>query len=111
MAGRKLRYSVTVRDDRGDSHTFGPEETVPAWASKQITNPGAWADDKAADDSGDPDQGDGTVAIPPKSGRGSGIQAWMEYAAGKVPVTGEMTRDDIIAALEHAGVPTETAGD
>lgn len=45
--------------------------------------------------------------IPPRGGAGSGREAWADYASGKVPVTDDMTRDDIIAALEEASVPTE----
>jgi hypothetical protein len=42
------------------------------------------------------------VDPPPKSGRGSGRQAWADFAdyAG-VPVDDGMTRDDIVAAVEH----------
>lgn len=45
--------------------------------------------------------------IPPRGGAGSGREAWADYAAGRVPITEDMTRDDIIDALEEASVPTE----
>lgn len=65
--------------------------------------------------SGDPGTGDATrtpqdamVPVPPKGGPGSGRPAWAEYAAANgIVVTDEMrSRDDIIAALDLAGVPT-----
>lgn len=40
----KLAYHVHVVDDNGDIKVFGPDDTVPAWARKKITNPSAWAD-------------------------------------------------------------------
>lgn len=54
----------------------------------------------------DPTEDDGPVP-PPKGGAGSGRDAWAEYAtAHRVPLT-DGARDDIIAALDAAGVPTE----
>ncbi|HWU21556.1 MAG TPA: hypothetical protein VN088_08525 [Nocardioides sp.] len=45
---------------------------------------------------------------PPRSGRGSGTEAWASYAASNgVAVEDGASRDDIIAALDEAGVPTE----
>lgn len=43
----KLRLAtfMHVRDELGRSHAFGPEDEVPAWARKQITNPKAWGYD------------------------------------------------------------------
>lgn len=56
------------------------------------------------------DGGDGEDAseVPPQSGRGSGKDAWAAYAeAHGVTVDEDATRDQIIADLEAAGVPTE----
>ncbi|MGW5556860.1 hypothetical protein ACWER9_06510 [Micromonospora sp. NPDC003944] len=45
---------------------------------------------------------------PPKGGAGSGAPTWREYAAKKgVDVAEDASREDVIAALEAAGVPTE----
>ena len=45
---------------------------------------------------------------PPKGGPGSGAPAWREYAASKdVEVADDASREDVIAALTEAGVPTE----
>lgn len=45
---------------------------------------------------------------PPRSGAGSGRDAWAAYAADRqVPVTDDMTRDDIAAAVD-AATPKES---
>lgn len=54
---------------------------------------------------GVPAQADGP---PPKGGAGSGAPAWREYAASKgVEVAEDASREDVIAALTDAGIPTE----
>lgn len=51
---------------------------------------------------------EGTSTLPPKSGRGSSDDAWRTYAGNNgVEVADDAKRDDIIAALNEAGVPTE----
>lgn len=47
---RKLTTHVTLLDDNGDRHTFGPDDTVPAEFAKRITNPDAWDTPPAEDD-------------------------------------------------------------
>lgn len=45
---------------------------------------------------------------PPKAGKGSGEDAWHAYAAAiGVEVPADTSRDDVIAAIETAGKPTE----
>lgn len=45
---------------------------------------------------------------PPRSGSGSGRDAWAEYSTARgVTVTDGSSRDDIIANLDRHGVPTE----
>lgn len=39
----KLRTYVHVRDDKGLTHAFGPDDVIPDWAQALITNPKAWA--------------------------------------------------------------------
>jgi hypothetical protein len=100
----------------GKTHVFGPDDTVPDWARKQIRRPDVW-DDKAelADETGHnahvhfaPDaEGDGP---PPQGGPGASRQKWVDYAtpllAKKgVEVQADWKREDIIAACETAGVP------
>ncbi|WP_143545207.1 MULTISPECIES: hypothetical protein [unclassified Rhodococcus (in: high G+C Gram-positive bacteria)] len=40
----RLSMFVHVADKNGDIHAFGPDDDVPAWAVKSITNPGVWAE-------------------------------------------------------------------
>lgn len=120
---RRLKAHVHVSDDAGQSHVFGPDDQVPDWAAEKITNPAAWDGDAPADGPSDeqdaptdepPDDEDGPAdgdapddGPPPQSGRGGGRAAWAAYAAANdVEVADGATRDDIIAALNAAGVPT-----
>lgn len=112
----KLKCFVTVHDDDGVSHHFGPGDVVPQWAVERITFPGVWADgpDPAGASAADGEEvGDGTpadgaasggdevVERPPAKGPGSGLGAWRAYArAIDVPVSDDMSRDDIIAAVD-----------
>lgn len=116
----KLNTYVTV-----DGRRYGPEDgNLPADVVRQISNPDVWQgqmpDDAGSDvpeQTGRPVPAAATVStatststpggIPPKGGAGSGKEVWAAYAEGKVTVTEEMSRDDIIAALSVAGVPTE----
>lgn len=48
------------------------------------------------------------TGAPPKTGAGSGREHWAEYAGDHgLTVTDEQGRDEIIAALESAGITTE----
>ena len=130
MSG-KLATFVHVADDTGAMHVFGPDDKVPAWAASKITNPMAWKGGKVADPADEitrlrarlaelekgqakeptpapPDAKPAASGIPPKGGAGSGAPAWREYAVSKgVEVSADASRDDVIAALDAAGIPTE----
>ncbi len=72
---------------------------VEAAASAVAVNDVA-ANDGGGDDSAKPKP-------PPKSGAGSGKEAWSAYATSLgAEVKPEATREDIIAAIEQAGFPT-----
>lgn len=125
----RLAKAVSVRGRKGDV-LFLPGQDVPEWAQKLITNPHVWASDEQdeqdspeaddvepdeVDDTDDQyddveeDDSESTVAppVPPKSGTGSGRDAWAAYASAySVDVTDDMSRDDIFAALDEAGVTT-----
>lgn len=105
MPAGVLAYSVTLRGDNFQLVTFPAGSTPPAWAQAQISNPKAWEGSEAPSASAPEPPGDGP---PPKGGAGSGKDAWAAYAASKdVDVDQDATRDEIIAALEVADVPTE----
>jgi len=131
MSGPKLATYVHVADERDQMHVFGPDDTVPAWAAKKITNPDAWEGGKVPTAQEDPaaelarleariaelkagSESEPTTPVvdpdgpPPKGGAGSGAPAWREYAAKrKVEVSADVSREDVWAALEAAGIPTE----
>lgn len=114
--------ATTVLPARGGGGfvTFGPdhETEVPEWAAKQMgahmfengehpfpdsNYPGK---EEADSTNVDPEREPG--AIPPKSGKGSGRDNWAAYANDvDVDIPAEATRDEIIAAIETAGKPTE----
>lgn len=49
-----------------------------------------------------------STSIPPRGGPGSGAPEWREYARGRgVDVADDASRDDVIAALDAAGIPTK----
>jgi hypothetical protein len=55
---------------------------------------------------------EGRLVPPPRNGKGSGTDAWHAYAGhAGVEVPADATRDEVIAALDAADVPTTTADD
>lgn len=103
---RKLTTFVHVADEHGSMHVFGPGDEVPGWVEKAITNPDVWEGAEQASAPADPVvTQDGP---PPKGGAGSGAPAWREYAArNNVEVAEDASREDVVAALDAAGVRTE----
>lgn len=105
MAGRRLKTFVHV-----GGTAYGPDDDVPADVAEQIGDH-AWADD--SDEGGDEPDRVGFVdpnartattdEAPPRSGRGSGVEAWRAYAARHdLDVPADASREDIIAAAEDA---------
>jgi len=83
---------------------------VPDWAASLV---GAHLIEGGAAEGSQPEQtpdasAKGQDGPPPKGGAGSGAPAWRAYAAKKgVEVAEDASREDVVAALEAAGVPTE----
>lgn len=103
----KIHVHAVERDDKGNvtnSGVFGPDDELPSWAEKAITNPDVW------DGTADPQL---PVSVagpkpPPRSGTGSGADAWRAYAADQgVDVPADAERADVITALEAADKPTK----
>lgn len=90
-------------DDEPVSDSAGITEEVPTG------DPGNDGDDGTGDDgSNDDGQVLATGTIPTRNGPGSARTAWLSYAElHEVDVDPEANRDEIIAALDRAGVPTE----
>lgn len=115
-----LAITVHVQDPETGRHVvFHKGAEPPAKVVAMIKNPGVWADPEEAAAvaeafraEGEPeevtaDEEDGSEE-PPRSGRGSGRDAWAAFAADRgVHVEDEDTRDDIVQALASAGVIDE----
>lgn len=90
------------------SGTFGPADDLPDWAAAAITNPDVWdGDPPAASPAAEPAPpattggGDGDLVEPPRSGKGSGLEAWVAYAKDLgYDVAEGATREQIIAAID-----------
>lgn len=106
--GRRLKTFVHV-----DGVAYGPDSKVPAPVAERIGDH-AWEDDgEVRGEDGpetvgftDPDtQRPATVEAPPRSGRGSGIDAWRKYVEDNgVDMPTDASREDLIAAAEGAGL-------
>ncbi|HTF53588.1 MAG TPA: hypothetical protein VK735_39600 [Pseudonocardia sp.] len=84
--------------------SFGPDDEVPDWAADLITDESAWASEDSSEAGADRPE----TSPPPKYGKGSTAEAWFDYAtANGIEVSQEMTRKDVIDALDEAGIPTE----
>ena len=88
-----------------DGVAYGPDSKVPADVAKRIGDH-AWTtdSDEAADEQpAGGGQSPSTVEAPPRSGRGSGVDAWRAFAEQHdLDVDADATREDIIAAAEAA---------
>jgi hypothetical protein len=98
----RLTSFVHVSGDDGQYGVFGPDDDVPEWAARKI-GVHAWQDGKHPY----PDAAEG--AEPPRSGKGSGREAWAAFASDKgVDVAEDATRDELVADLVAAGVIEES---
>lgn len=126
MSGsRKAAVPVHIHGPDGQTHVFSPGDEVPADLARRVSNPDVWGDNAEVDetpevpsDSPPPPATPAPKApveveesdseIPPKSGPEGSRAAWAEYAESVgVTVTSTMKRNEIIAAVESAGHPTE----
>ena len=94
-----LTICVSLIDEAGNLHSFGPGAAVPEWARKRITNPNVW--DSPAESA----PAESAAGPPPQGGPGASRQVWADYATSKgVTVQDGWKRDDIIEACEKAGI-------
>jgi hypothetical protein len=87
-----------------DGVPYGPDDEVPPKVAKRIGDH-AWTDTDSTIEAPTPTgAGDGWGdEAPPRSGRGSGVEAWRAYAEQHdVEVAAEASREEIIAACEAA---------
>lgn len=101
--GSKLAAFVHVHDENGETHVFGPEDSVPGWARKAITNPAAWA-------AGDDEDGD---AAPSRPAKNAGKDKWAAYAQSiGVDLTGvDDNKDAVVTAVEAKEAADKAAAD
>ena len=129
MSGsRKAAAPVHIHGPDGQTHVFSPGDEVPADLARRVSNPDVWGDNAEVDETPevpsdsppppaapatpapveDDDSHESDSEIPPKSGPEGSRAAWAEYAESVgVTVTSTMKRNEIIAAVESAGHPTE----
>lgn len=90
-------YTIHVNHPDGSGQVaIGPDEEIPGWARSLVHE--RHLDGAASSD-----------GPPPRAGAGSGKDAWKDYAAANgVDVSDDATRDEIIAAVESAGVPVDS---
>lgn len=108
MAGRLSTY-VHLREPEGlGTVGFGPDDEVPDWAARLITNPDAWEGGQAPSFDDVEDEDEDSPQVPPRGGPGSGAEAWRAYAAALgVEVASDASRDEVVAALEDQGKPVD----
>jgi len=96
--GRQLRVSTIVPISGGDGFKiYGPEDDVPKEHAALIGEH-AWVDGSEGGDAGDPS------VEPPRSGAGSGKEAWAAFAAQAGHDPEGKSRDEIVKMLADAGV-------
>lgn len=98
-------HVVAIAEDGSQqAGTFGPADDLPGWAAAAITNPDVWDGEPPAAEPAPPAPGgDGELVEPPRSGKGSGVEAWRKYAEDLgwfESIPAEASRDDIIAAVD-----------
>lgn len=107
MANRKLKTNVTVhpQDENGAVNgvgvTFGPSDTLPDWARKQITNPDVW-EGEDGDSGGDAEQSDLAAAGRYQEMTHDGLQEELRRrndAGSNLKVTGRQA--DLISRLRE----------
>lgn len=108
---RTLNTYVHAVGENGESQVFGPGDVLPDWARKAITNPKVWDGEdngvgivdaeQAKDDLGYSEQpSEAPVPLERPQGNAS-KKTWAAYASQEgVDLEDDMTRDDIIAAVD-----------
>ena len=104
MTARSAVHVYAVSRDGTKRQWLAPGDEVPSWARLDDRNLQGGGEDQGTPDGARQSSAVG-VSEPSRSGRGSGTEAWRSFAESKgVAVHADMSRDDIIAACEQAGV-------
>lgn len=112
MAKKIGQYAVHLTDETGTLHSFLPGDEVPAWAEKRMGEHCFEGHEDEFDEDGQhpasvPDGSGGPLPVPPQAGPGSGLPKWVAYAEENGVAAEGLTKSDVIAACEEAGVPVE----
>lgn len=107
-AARQLAYYVTVTDQDGEIRTFGPGDTVPAWAADVISNDAAWVAGTDIGGEADGNAADSEAGKTPSYSamRKAELEAEVDSrnstrsADDQIEVEGAGTVADLIAALQ-----------
>lgn len=102
--------NVAFHSPDGKLHHVMPGDVFPEWAADKVSNPNVLGDQLAgesrSDESDSGEDSPRTAGVPPQSGRGSGIDAWRDYALDHdVDVQEDWTRERIIEECQKAGIP------
>lgn len=101
---RSAVHVHVVSKDGTRRQWLAPGDEVPAWARLDDRNLQGGDDGEPVSQATQQASG-GDVPEPSRSGRGSGLEAWRSFAESRgVSVDSDMSRDDVIAACEQAGV-------
>lgn len=103
MTARSAVHVHVVSKDGTRRQWLAPGDEVPSWARLDDRNLQASGAAQSAPESSR--QAGSGAPEPSRSGRGSSLEAWRSFAESNgVGVDSDMSRDDIIAACEQAGV-------
>lgn len=102
MTARSAVHVYVTSKDGARRKWLSPGDEVPSWARLEDRN--LQRSDEEQESPAASAAPVGTTE-PSRSGKGSGLDAWRSFAESQgVEVDSDMTRDDIIAACEEAGV-------
>lgn len=98
-----VHATAVDKDGNIRSKTFGPDDDVPDWAVRAITNPHVWVGRRPRIEP-EPAPVVEVGPEPPRQGAGSSAKAWREYALStgwfdEIPESS--TREQIIAAVDE----------
>lgn len=100
MSGR-LRSHVHVRDATGVPHVYGPDDEIPDWAARRITNPRAWDEPPRLDD--EPADEPARKSVGARPAQTASKETWASYAAAiGIELPAAVTKAEIIEAVREA---------
>jgi hypothetical protein len=102
VTGRVTAHVYVTAKDGSRRGWLQPGDEVPGWArvDERLLESGDSVESSQGPAGA---SGQGPLTEPPRSGKGSGAEAWQRYAQARgVQTDSDMSRDDIIAAVDAA---------